>query len=105
MRLRIGKLKGLDSGFTEYMNYGITLLSNLPYYYSTATLEGKQQMISSIFPEKLIYCENTYRTAQPSELLTFLCYENKGNKKGQIASKSNLSCLVAHRGIEPLFPG
>ncbi len=60
---QIDELKRAESGFEEYCRYGISLLSNLPYYYSNASLEGKQKMLGLIFPEKLVFESGKYRTA------------------------------------------
>ncbi len=60
---RISELKVTEGGYMEYLRFGITFLGNLHYYYSTATLENKQRILGSIFPEKLIFCENIYRSA------------------------------------------
>ncbi len=106
LRVRISELKNTEDGFMEYMHFGVSFLTHLPQYYSTATLEGKQRILGSIFPEKLIFSENTYRTAEPSELITLLTTVDKAfgrsaNKK--TAQKRGLSCVVALRGIEPPF--
>ena len=90
----------------EYCKYGVSLLSNLPQYYSNATLDGKQKMIGLIFPEKLIFDGGGYRTTQPNELLTLLCSAGADfaeNKKGQEVNNNNLSFMVAPPGIEPEF--
>jgi site-specific DNA recombinase len=108
IRLRIDELKRAESGFSEYCRYGISLMSNLPHYYSNATLDGKQKMLGLIFPEKLVFENSTYRTTQPNEILTLLCTSNKDlkeNKKGQEVNNNNLSFMVVRRGIEPLLPG
>ena len=87
LKIRIADLKETESGFMEYLRFGTTLLGNLPYYYSTATLENKQKIICSIFPEKLIFSENSYRTAKPNEIISLLHYVNKGFKK-EIATEN-----------------
>jgi site-specific DNA recombinase len=105
IRLRIDELKRAESGFDEYCRYGISLLSDLPHYYSNATLEGKQKMLGSIFPEKLVFEKGKYRTTQPNEILTLLCNNNNGfgeKKKGQEANFSNLSLMVTPTGFEPI---
>ena len=104
IRLRIDQLKRAESGFDEYCRYGISLLSNLPYYYSNATLEGKQKMLGLIFPEKLVFGNGKYRTTQPNEILTMLCNNNNSfgeKKKGQEAKFSDLSLMVTPEGLEP----
>ena len=108
LKMRVVGLKEAESGFMEYLRFGTTLLGNLQYYYSTATLEGKQKIVGSIFPEKLIFSENTYRTAKPNEIITLLCNVNKdfGESKKEKATKNDsLSRLVAKGGVEPPTSG
>jgi DNA invertase Pin-like site-specific DNA recombinase len=94
LKARISELKSMESGFMEYMRYGMTLLGNLSHYYMNADAECKQKMISSVFPEKLVFLEKTFRTAEPSELLDLLYYENGENKKRKATSFGDLSCQV-----------
>lgn len=102
IRVWIDDLKKAESGFEEYCRYGISLLSNLAFYYSDATLEGKQKMLGLIFPEKLVFEKGTYRTTQPNEILNLLSNNNKGfeeKKKGQEANFSDLSLMVTPTGL------
>ena len=105
LKIRIADLKETESGFMEYLRFGTTLLGNLPYYYSTATLENKQKIICSIFPEKLIFSENSYRTAKPNEIISLLYYVNKGFKK-EIATENGVYSyqVVAIRNSANQFP-
>ena len=48
---KIAELKKLESRFKEYCHYGISLLSNMEHYYTTATIENKQRMLGLMFPE------------------------------------------------------
>ena len=66
MRSRIAELKATDSGFQEYYRYGISLLSNMGQYYRAANIENRQKMLGLIFPEKLVFDNNTFQTMQPS---------------------------------------
>jgi hypothetical protein len=103
--LRIDELKRAESGFAEYVRYGVSLLSNLPQYYSNATLEGKQKMLGLIFPEKLVFDKGSYRTNEPNEIIELLCSKDKvfkGIKKGQEVKNNNLSYMVAPPLIQPL---
>jgi len=57
-------------------------------------------MIGLIFPEKLVFHNNTYRTNEPNEVLEFLTSNSKDfkeSKKQKVAKNSDLSCLVAYR--------
>jgi site-specific DNA recombinase len=105
LKVRISELKETESGFMEYVKFGVTLLGNLPYYYGKATLEGKQRMLGSIFPEKLIFSENTYRTAMPNEIIDLLCNVTtayRESEKGEVAQIGDFSLRVAGTGLEPM---
>lgn len=105
LKVRISELKEIESGFMEYLRFGIPLLTNLPLYYNTANLEGKQKFLGSIFPEKLVFSKNTYRTQQSSELLELLCNIDRGfkrSKKGKVANRGDQFHLVIPMGLEPM---
>ena len=108
LALKIDQYKQEERGFDRYLKYGITLLSNLKEYYTSATTDGKQKILGLIFSEKLIFESGNYRTNEGNELLS-LIYTLKGVFKGNSTKKgqhiSDLSRMVARRGIEPLFPG
>ena len=103
LKTRISDLIDTESGFMEYLTFGVTLLGNLPHYYSTATLEGKQKMLGSIFPEKLIFSENSYRTAKPNEVIDLFSNVTKAfgdSEKKKAAKNSGLFHKVARGRIE-----
>jgi hypothetical protein len=77
LKQRILELKQVESGFETYCKFSFSLLSKMDYYYSTATLENKQNMIGLIFPEKLIFAKNTFQTTEPNEVLTLLYNASK----------------------------
>ena len=106
LRNRIEELKMVENGFLEYCKYSLSLLSNLEHYYRTSTLEGKQKLVSSIFPEKLIFDKKTYRTKEINEILDLLCSKDNssgGSEMKKTAKKSGLSCEVARTRIELVF--
>src|SRR5690242_9966952 len=79
------------------MKWGLSLLMNLPEYYSTATLEIKQKMVGSIFPEKLVFEDGAYRTTRTNEVLALLCSNNMGlsqKEKRQEVISNNLPNLA-----------
>lgn len=105
LRSRIAELKQNESGFATYIKYGFSLLSNLSYYYSISTLENKQKMIGLIFPEKLVFSNNTFQTAQPNDLLTLLYSADKGfsvSKKEKSSGNAAPSYVVNRIGFEPM---
>ncbi|WP_115813263.1 recombinase family protein [Flavobacterium aquicola] len=97
--LRIDK-----SAFKQYFDYGFLFLFNMKRYYLSADLEVKQKIIGSIFPEKIIFFENSYRTTQVNELLTLLTLninELGLVKKEKAIPKNGLSTYAPPLGLEP----
>ncbi len=83
---------------------GLGLLTNLEKFYENASIEIKQKLISSIFPEKLIYQKRIYRTTKASEILRLLYATRAGSEtfiKNENRKKLNSSGQVAPTGIEP----
>ncbi len=52
--LKLRELKSVKSNFEKHLQTGINLLANLEKFYHKADIEVKQQLIRSIFPEKLV---------------------------------------------------
>ena len=97
-------LKTGDSEFMEYMSYGCSVLSNLRKCYDSADIDGKHILLGSIFPEKLVFENNIYRTNSESEILRLLCLKDglfQGTKKKKVAKNDNLSPQVELEGVEP----
>ena len=84
------QLKLQDSNLMEYVNNATKLLQNLPQYYVSASLPVKQKIIGSIYPEKIIFENNTYRTTNMNEAVTLICKPVKGCgvSKKKLASKN-----------------
>lgn len=106
----IGELSTLmrdKSSFSKYFQYGISFLLNMPKYYREANLEVKQKIIGSIFPEKLIFENNQYRTSKVNELLCLLTNNINGfvnGKKKKAIISDGLSALAPSPGLEPGTP-
>ena len=93
-----------DSNFMKYVKYGFWLLKDLPDYYSQANIEVKHKIISSIFPEKIIFEEKKYRTQKVNEVLTLLTsnINHLGSpKKEKAVISDSLSYMASPGGIEP----
>ena len=73
-----------DSDLQIYMKNGVTLINNLKRFYMESPLEIEQKIVSSIFPEKLVFKENSYQTSKVNEaflLLTKTINEIQRTKK------------------------
>ncbi len=104
LRNKIAELKATETGFQEYYKYGISLLSNLKDYYCTANIENRQKMLGLIFPEKLVFSNNTFQTMEPNEVLTLLCNTGKdfsGSANEKSSNNAAQSCVVTPPGFKP----
>jgi site-specific DNA recombinase len=96
-----------ESDFQIYMKKGITLVDNLKRFYQEATLEIKQKIVSSIFPEKLVFDENSYRTSRVNEaflLLTKTINELQGQKNKNATVSDGVFKDAPPPGLEPGTP-
>ena len=79
---------------------------NIPKLYSEGSIQTRRAIIGSIFPEKLEFDGKTYRTTRMNVIANHIFQINNGllqNKNRANENIFHLSCLVARRGIEPLF--
>ncbi len=82
----------------------LDLILNLDKYYVSKNTEIKQKIIGSMFPEKLTFENNEYRTPKTNDAVALFCPTDKdlrGNKNGKKIENSISSREVAPSGIEP----
>ncbi|TDI78296.1 MAG: hypothetical protein E2O79_11810 [Caldithrix sp.] len=104
LRNRKTELESQDSNFIRYAKYGFSLLKDLYRYYLKSNIAVKQKIISSIFPEKLIYQDKKYRTRKINEALSLLTYNinHLGQSKNEKAIVfDGLSYKAPRVGLEP----
>lgn len=93
-----------ETGFMKYCRFGIPLLSNLSGFYKNANVEIKQKLLGSIFPAKLHFREDSYRTTPLNPALALILQKNKGlenEKTGQTLFEESLSGELPMTGLEP----
>lgn len=107
-------LEGKLSSFTqvkpdleEKMNKAIYFMNNLEQLYVKSSVLKKRQIISSMFPEKLIFTKNGYRTPMLNEAVRLIF--NVGEafskiKNGTSTENSEMCREVERTGIEPVIP-
>jgi site-specific DNA recombinase len=81
----------------ELLNKVFKTLSDLEGLYTNGDLKIKKQIVGSIFPEKLIFNVNQYRTARVNEAVKLIYNVGKGfseNKNGQTDDNFDLSTQV-----------
>jgi len=101
MELELLEIKKVTDEMEKHLLNGINLLTNLHETYEAACLQHKYDILSSIFPEKLIFQDGKYRTPRINEVLSILLTVDKASgesEKKRPAKISRSSLLVIPRG-------
>lgn len=67
----------IETDYSQYLKSGINFLAEIDKYYDKASTTGKQQIIGSIFSEKLVFDKNKYRTTKLNEAVSLIYLTNK----------------------------
>ncbi len=112
--LRLDKLKAKLSAcdneqldFTGLLNTGLKNLFRMDSVYEKGDTEKKREVISSMYPDKLIFDGDRLRTPRVNEAARLIYSLGAGldkNKTGQNGTVSTLSCQVGKTGFEPATP-
>ncbi|MEO6830930.1 MAG: recombinase family protein [Chitinophagaceae bacterium] len=97
-------LQSNDEDYQRYIDGGFAVLKNLPKAFRDADLRQKQHLIGSIFPEKLVFEEKSYRTVEANVILELIALPSKafGIRKKELASDyAGQPYLVGKTGFEP----
>jgi len=87
--VKLRQNKSIKRNFERYLESGINLLVNLGKFYNNADIDTRQQLIGSIFPEKLVFTSEKVRTAMINEELRLNLLNDRGYhkmQKGQLTS-------------------
>lgn len=104
LRKKIELQESSETGFMKYCHFGIPLLSNLSGFYTNVSLEIKQKLLGSIFPAKLHFCEDSYRTTPLNPALALILQKKNGlgnEKTRQNLFEETLSGGLPTTGLEP----
>ena len=86
-----------DSSYGKYLKQNISLLKNIDQYFEKAPLEIKQKIIGSMFPEKLVFENDQYRTKRVNEVVgLILMKDNELGTKNK--GLTNLIISQSHQG-------
>ena len=91
------EIAGMDSSSKLYADFGFNIMRNLDKYYESADLDAKQKLIGLIFPEKMIFENNQFRTKRINKAVELICRKIKGiggNKNGLAFDIENQSGMV-----------
>jgi site-specific DNA recombinase len=82
----------------------LEFLLNMDKYYVSKSTETKQRIVGSIFPKKLIFDGNNYRTPILNKAVALICRNANAfeeDKKGKLTIFDELSGRVESGGFEP----
>lgn len=99
----IDRTKKMDGNYLNWLKNGVDALSNLKAHYANSAIRDKQQLISSIFPEKFDFDGKKCRTTRINDVLRcILLIDNdlQNKKSGQLSKKIELSTLVESGRVE-----
>lgn len=101
------ELKNLDTDLMNQISFSLHLLQNLGQLYENSSFEVRRVLIGSIFPEKIVFVNNEYRTTYLNEVLALLLSNDegfRGNKKRATLNLSKLPSMAPPSGLEPETP-
>ena len=99
--------KQSTSGVFSTIEHGIVALSQIDVLFENLGIDGKRNLIGSIFPKKFEFEKNKVRTADVNPVLLKIMRFNKGSKgykKRDTSYKKDISRLVLKAGLEPARP-
>lgn len=92
-------IQNMKKDIEEYLKLGISFLHGVDVFYANASVDLKKKIISSIFPEKLIFLKKSYRTFFIDELISLIISKHRPSKRLKIkhpaisGGKSNMAPL------------
>lgn len=93
------ELMSIDTNFNDKLNYGMSLLKNLPKYFTDADIDTKQELVGLIFPEKIQFDGKKCQTTKINEVFALMIQENSQLQKRHIAQNGDMSCKVTPTGF------
>ena len=104
LELKIGESDIKDVEFKNWLKMGFNELTIIKKLYDKSTVAQKQEIISSIFPDKLKFEGKKCRTPRINDTLRYILQIDKNleeKNKGQFSKKLKLSHKVEPEGFEP----
>ena len=101
---KLSNIKQTKNGYEKYLTSGLNLLKNLCNSYKNSSVGLKQELIGSIFPEKLVFDGNKCRTQKINQAILLIISIGKAfrkNKSEQLPFNKQLFAFVVPPGIEP----
>lgn len=77
IKMELEQIKSRGKDFQKHLEEGISIFKNVNAFYENATIEGKRQIIKSIFNEKLIYSPKYFKTSHLDETIKLVLTQMK----------------------------
>ncbi|WP_452225581.1 hypothetical protein [Lacinutrix chionoecetis] len=84
LNLELQNIKSLKKDIEEYLKLGISFLHGIDKLYKTSPANIKKKIIGSIFPEKLVFFKNSYRTEYLDSFIALILSKHKPFKRLKI---------------------
>ena len=102
-RLEVLK-KPRDTKIEPKLTYAYSLIDSMVYYVREAPVEVRCHLIGSIFPEKIEFDGEKYRTSKMNEVATLIFQSNNELEKQKQGLESTKPRSVPRVGLEPTQP-
>jgi hypothetical protein len=92
------------SRYREWLNTAVNAMKNLKEQYNLSSVQGKQNLLVSIFPENFSISETNCRTPRINDVLRYILQINNEltHKIGKdFSTNLEMSSLVEPGGVEP----
>ena len=104
LKEKINTLQGLNKNLLPQLNYSLSLLNNINRVLLEAPAEIKVRLVGSMFPEKIEFDGENYRTASYNKVLDLIYQETKqlqAPKKVKAGFPNGNPASVLRAGVEP----
>ena len=99
---KLNEIRNVKTGMKKSLEKGVGILSNIGRIYKNAELTDKRRIVSSIFPENLVFDGEKCRTPRINEVLRLILLIDKENpkiKNGHISEFLDMSAQVEIKGV------
>ncbi|HEV8084569.1 MAG TPA: hypothetical protein VGP55_15290 [Chitinophagaceae bacterium] len=93
-------LKQMPTEYSRYIKYGCSLIGNLSDYFKDVPVSTKKRLIGSIFPEKIIFENGTYRTTKINSFFRLLSNSSKAFINNKTGISTGISCQAPPPRLE-----
>ena len=95
-RIGLQRLEDIHESFAEQLKFAVGLLSNLGRIFKEASLQLKNDLLVRIYPDKLIYSDESFRTSPESPIIALI--SGKTHKKEKRIAANQLPVPVGSPG-------